>query len=117
MNVEQFRKYCLSKTRVSESMPFGEDVLVFKVFNKMFALLRMKENEQASVNLKCDPEKAIELRERYIAVEPGYHMSKKHWNTLFFNQDLDDTLLMDLVDHSYALTADKLTKKQKEEVF
>ncbi|MGB0932872.1 MAG: MmcQ/YjbR family DNA-binding protein [Lishizhenia sp.] len=116
MNVEYFREYCLNKSNVSESMPFGDDVLVFKVFDKMFALLRMKENQESSVNLKCEPEKAIELREMYAAVKPGYHMHKKHWNTLFFNQDLKDEILLGLIDHSYNLIVDKLTKKQKQEL-
>ena len=79
MNIEEIRLYCLSKNGVSESFPFNDTALVFKVMGKMFALLNISGN--LILNLKCDPEKAISLREHYDSVIPGYHMSKKHWNT------------------------------------
>lgn len=122
MNIEDFRIYCISKAHVTESFPFGEDILVFKVAGKMFGLLRIApkskgETEEPTANLKCDPEKAIELRESYQAIYPGYHMSKKHWNTISFNKDVDDELLHDLINHSYDLVVSKLPKKIKEEMF
>ena len=112
MNIEEFRMYCLSKKGVEETFPFDEVTLVFKVMNKMFALTGL-ENEDFNVNLKCDPERAIELREEYSDITPGWHMSKKHWNTVAFDGDLEDELLMELTDHSYNLVVHKLTKKDK----
>lgn len=122
MDVERFRDYCLSKLHVTEGLPFGEDVLVFKVAEKMFALLRIAPKrdgvlEEPTANLKCDPERAVELREKYRSVEPGYHMSKKHWNTIYFNQDLNEKEIKELIDHSYQLIVDKLPKKIKEQLF
>lgn len=109
MNIEWLRDYCLSKAGVTESFPFGEDVLVFKVLGKMFALISI--NDPDSVNLKCDPEKAIELRAEYPeAVIPGYHMNKKLWNTVYF-QGVPAPLLKELVDHSYTEVVAKLPKK------
>lgn len=114
MNIESFREYCLSKPGVSESFPFGGDTLVFKVLNKMFALTGV-DNEIFSVNLKCDPEKAIEHRETYTSVQPGYHMNKKYWNTIVFDSgELPEKLLVELIDHSYNLVVNGLTKKEKE---
>lgn len=108
MNVEELRDYCLQKPCVSESFPFDESTLVFKVHEKMFALTSLSVGE--SVNLKCDPERAIELREMYSAIRPGYHMNKKHWNTVYF-VELATELVKDLIDHSYALVFYSLTKK------
>ena len=110
MNIEDFRNYCLNKKGVEEGFPFGEDTLVFKVMGKMFALTGLK-REIFSVNLKCDPERAIELREEYEEVQPGYHMSKKHWNTVNFEGDLEDKFLLELVNHSYDLVVKSLRKK------
>ncbi len=88
MDIEFLRNYCLGKQLVTEGTPFGEDTLVFKVNNKMFCLFSIQKFE--SVNLKCDPEQAIEYRNEYTSIEPGYHMSKKHWNTVRFNGDVSD---------------------------
>lgn len=108
MNIEEFRTYCLAKPMTTEDTPFDEYTLVFKVAGKMFALTNLRSYE--SVNLKCDPERALELRETYEQVKPGYHMSKVHWNTITvdgFNQ----SLLKELIDHSYDLVVSKLPKK------
>lgn len=119
MNIENYRLYCLSKPATSESFPFDDDVLVFKVVNKMFALTSLKkwENGDCSVNLKCDPDRAILLREEYPDdVFPGYHMSKIHWNTVVIeNGTLTDQAVKALIDHSYELIVKSFTKKQKAE--
>ncbi|MFT5914597.1 MAG: putative DNA-binding protein (MmcQ/YjbR family) [Flammeovirgaceae bacterium] len=114
MNIEQFREFCLSLAGTSESMPFDDKTLVFKVMNKMFALTDIEGFE--SINLKCDPEKAIELREKYVSVQPGYHMNKKHWNTTRVNDELSDSQLQHWIRHSYDLVVSKLPKKVKEEL-
>ena len=106
--------YCLSKKGVTEELPFGPDVLVFKVMGKMFALTDVDEFE--SVNLKCDPEKAIELREQYEFVQPGYHMNKAHWNTVEMNWDVDDQLVKSWIDDSYDLVVQKLPRKLRQEM-
>ncbi len=114
MNIEAFREYCLSKKGVTESFPFDEQTLVFKVMGKMFALCGL-ERVPPQANLKCDPERAVVLREEYDgAIIPGYHMSKVHWNTLYFN-DLPPKLILELTDHSYDLVVSKFTKKVKAE--
>ncbi|PHR15165.1 MAG: MmcQ-like protein [Aequorivita sp.] len=111
MNIEQFREYCIAKKGVTESFPFGEDVLVFKVMGKMFALAGL-ENHPATANLKCDPERAIELREEYDGlIRPGWHMSKVHWNTVELERNIPNGLILDLIDHSYHLVVNSLTKK------
>lgn len=115
MNIEDFRLYCLSKPGTTESMPFGGDTLVFKVMGKMYALVGL-DNLELSANLKCDPDYALELREAYPEVQPGYHMNKKHWNTVALGGGLKRQLFLELVDHSYELVASKLTKKAKEEL-
>lgn len=109
MDVEELRIFCLSLPFTSEDMPFDEDVLAFRVHGKIFALTSISKND--SVNLKCDPEKAIQLREEFNAVQPGYHMNKKHWNTVFFNLDLTDSEIKALVQHSYDLIYNSLPKK------
>jgi predicted DNA-binding protein (MmcQ/YjbR family) len=113
MNLETFYEYCLSKKGVTEHFPFDEDTLVFKVGGKMFALASLLQWEKGnpSVNLKCDPERAQELRAEYDAIQPGFHMSKIHWNTIAVNQDVPDALLKELIDHSYDLVFKSLTKK------
>ena len=114
MNIEVFRDYCLSKKGVTEDFPFDEKTLVFKVMGKMFALSGL-ERTPSQVNLKCDPDRGIELREQYDGIiVPGYHMSKIHWNTLFI-ESLPPKLVLELVDHSYDLIVAKFTKKLKEE--
>ena len=112
MDIQDLREYCLSLPHTSEDMPFDDDVIVFRVDNKIFALTSF--SKSSSVNLKCDPERAIELRERFESVTPGYHMNKTHWNTVFFNQDLSDRELLELVKHSYDLIWKSLPKKLRE---
>ncbi len=114
MNIEEFRTYCLAKKGTSESLPFDENTLVFKVMDKMFSLGNLEGS--LSVNLKCDPEKAIELREEYDGINPGYHMNKKHWNTVEMDGSVPLDLVKEMIDHSYDLVASKLTGKQKEEL-
>ncbi len=110
MNIEEFRQYCISKKGVTEEFPFDEVTLVFKVMGKMFALAPL-ERIPSQVNLKCDPERAISLREEYDGVIiPGFHMSKVHWNTLFL-AELPADLIMELTDHSYDLVVSKFPKK------
>ena len=111
MNIESFRTYGLNKKGVTEEFPFDEETLVLKVMGKMFALANV--NDFTSINLKCDPENAIELREKYAAVQPGYHMSKKHWNTVLIDGSIPDKLLRLWIDESYQLVASGLTKTQK----
>ncbi|MGO3181202.1 MAG: MmcQ/YjbR family DNA-binding protein [Aequorivita sp.] len=116
MNIEEFRAYCISKKGVTESFPFGEDTLVFKVMDKVFALAGL-DKHPTTVNLKCDPERAIELREEYDGlIIPGYHMNKKHWNTVEIEGNLPSKLLLELIDHSYDLVAKSLTKKLQTEL-
>lgn len=112
MNIETLREYCLQKAAVTESFPFGEDVLVFKVMTKMFALISLSEPDH--VNLKCDPERAIELRAEFPeAVQPGFHMNKSLWNTVQLNAGLNESLLRDLIDHSYEEVVKKMPKKER----
>ena len=113
MNIETFRNYCLSKKGVEETFPFDEHTLVFKVMGKMFTLTGLDDVE-FKVNLKCDPQRAIELREAYEEILPGWHMSKKHWNTVLFEGSLEDDLLVELIDHSYNLVVQKLKKADRE---
>jgi predicted DNA-binding protein (MmcQ/YjbR family) len=114
MNIEDYREYCISKKGVTEELPFGPETLVFKVIGKIFALTSLE--TFASINLKCDPEEAIIFREKYDAILPGYHMNKKHWNTVLMDGTISDKLLKQLIDHSYELVANSLTKKEKEEL-
>lgn len=101
MNIETLREYCISKDDVTEGFPFGEETLVFKVKGKIFALANL--NDDLSVNLKCDPSFAIELREKYNSVSPGYHMNKKHWNTVLLDGSVPDMEVFSWIDHSYSL--------------
>ncbi|MGE0077607.1 MAG: MmcQ/YjbR family DNA-binding protein [Bacteroidales bacterium] len=103
MDIVELREYCMSKAGVTESLPFDEDTLVFKVNGKIFALTNL--SGDLSVNLKCDPEKAIELREIYPAVEPGYHMNKIHWNTIRLDGSIPSNLIKLWIDHSYGLVS------------
>src|SRR2546429_3133897 len=112
MDTVEFREYCLSKPDATEGTPFGEDVLVFKVGGKMFALMSL-DGIPATVNLKCDPDRALELRDRYEQVRPGYHMNKKHWNTVEIDSGMADTELRKMIDHSYELVAQKLPRKMR----
>jgi predicted DNA-binding protein (MmcQ/YjbR family) len=112
MEIESFREYCLAKAAVTESTPFGEDVLVFKVSGKMFALVALDE-VPATANLKCDPDRALELRDRYEQVRPGYHMNKKHWNTVEIDSGISDSELRNMIDDSYDLVVRSLPKAQR----
>ncbi|MFZ1617688.1 MAG: MmcQ/YjbR family DNA-binding protein [Flavobacteriales bacterium] len=114
MNIEQFRQLCLEKPGTTEETPFGPDTLVLKVMGKMFALTDM--NSFESVNLKCDPERAVALREEHDGITPGYHMSKVHWNTVTTDGRVKDSLLRELLDHSYALVVAALPKKVRAEL-
>jgi predicted DNA-binding protein (MmcQ/YjbR family) len=99
MNIEEYREYCISKKGVTEELPFGLETLVFKVMGKIFALTSLESFE--SINLKCDPEEAALLREKYDAVLPGYHMNKKHWNTVLMDGSISEKFLKQWIDHSY----------------
>lgn len=113
MDIETLRTYCLSKKAVTEDFPFGEDTLVFRVMNKIFLLVSLSSNP-LQFNAKCDPDKAIELREQYDAVQPGYHMNKKHWNTIILDGSLSTSLVKEMIDDSYALIVKSLSKKDRE---
>lgn len=117
MNIEELRNYCLNKKVATEDNPFGEDTIVFKVMGKMFALTSLNKWEAGdhSINLKCDPERISELRAEYESIQPGYHMNKRHWNTVDIdNGELSPKLIKELIDHSYDLVVKGLTKKQQE---
>jgi predicted DNA-binding protein (MmcQ/YjbR family) len=118
MNIQQLYEYCLAKKGVTEHFPFDEDTLVFKVGGKIFCLTSLKkwEEENPSLNLKCNPERALELRAQFEAVQPGYHMSKIHWNTVAFNSDISDKMIIELINHSYELVFASLSKKIKQEI-
>jgi predicted DNA-binding protein (MmcQ/YjbR family) len=118
MNIQQFYEFCLSKKGVTEHFPFDEETLVFKVGGKMFCLTSLNEWEKGtpSLNLKCDPERAQELRAEYEAIIPGWHMSKIHWNTVSFNSDVSDKMIRELIDHSYELVFKSLSKKVQAEI-
>jgi predicted DNA-binding protein (MmcQ/YjbR family) len=109
MDLAQFREYCLGKPGATENTPFGPGVLVFKVGGKMFALAALDEMP-TRVNLKCDPDLALELRDRYEQVTPGYHMNKKHWNTVEIASGIPDSEMRKMIDHSYDLVARSLPK-------
>jgi predicted DNA-binding protein (MmcQ/YjbR family) len=114
MDIEAFREYCLNKPGVSEEFPFDNQTLVFKVMGKMFALTGL-DSEVFTANLKCDPERAIELRERYDGIKPGWHMNKKYWNTVDMESpQISRTLHKELIDHSYDEVVKGLTKKDRD---
>jgi predicted DNA-binding protein (MmcQ/YjbR family) len=115
MNIDQLREYCLAKPGTTEELPFGPDTLVFKVMGKMYLLTGL-ENPEIRVNVKCDPEIAIELREKYDSVIPGYHMSKKHWNTIILSSEIDDEFFKEQIDNSYKLVSSSFTKKLQKEL-
>ena len=115
INIEDIRAYCLRKKGVTEDFPFDDETLVFKVMGKMFLLMNINQVE-ISVNLKCEPELAVEWREKYESVQPGYHMNKKHWNTVYCERGLDDKLIRELVGHSYELIVQSLPKAQRQEL-
>lgn len=114
MNIEDFRTFCLKQKGVSEGFPFDENVLAFKVMDKIFALTGLN-NSSFTVNLKCEPKYAEELRGKYESINPGWHMNKKHWNTVNFNSiEFSESFLKELILHSYNLVVLKLNKKNKE---
>ena len=112
MDIEDIRAYCLAKPGGSEDFPFGEDVLAFRVLDKIFALINL-EKVPTFINLKCDPERAVDLRARYQSVKPGYHMNKRHWNSVYIDGDHSPDELRDWIDHSYELVTSKLTKADR----
>ena len=118
MNLEIYYEYCLSKKGTTEHFPFDQDTLVFKVGGKMFALssLIQWEKGEPSVNVKCDPDYALELRAQYSDIQPPFHMSKMHWNTIVINNEVSDKLVKQLIDDSYELIFTSLTKKLQSEI-
>ncbi|MHB8336816.1 MAG: MmcQ/YjbR family DNA-binding protein [Ignavibacteriaceae bacterium] len=114
MDLETVREYCLNKKGVTESLPFDEDTPVYKVMGKIFLIANI--NPPVSINIKCDPEKAVELREHYSAVTPGYHMNKMHWNTIFFENAIPNKFILEWIDDSYNLIVDGLKKTEKQKL-
>jgi len=112
MDAVEFREYCLAKPNATEGTPFGETVLVFKVAGKMFALMSLDE-VPVTANLKCDPDLALELRDRYEQVRPGYHMNKKHWNTVEIGGGIPKAELRKMIDHSYQLVVKTLPQARR----
>ena len=115
MNIEQLQQYCLSKPGVQETLPFGPDVLVYKVGGKVFLLCPL-DTEKFQFNIKCDPDTALELREQHPSVLPGYHMNKKHWNTIMADGSIPVKKLKEWIDHSYELVVESLPNKEREKV-
>ena len=112
MNIESLRDYCLAKPGVAETLPFGPNTLVFKVMDKMFLLVGLDNPD--SFNVKCDPERAISLREEYEEVQPGYHMNKIHWNTVSIRGRLTEAQLKEMIDHSYDLVVSSLPRSKQQ---
>lgn len=110
MNIEELRKYCLSLKNATEDMPFEDKYLIFRVYNKWFAVIPLNDPE-LKISVKCDPEKAIELRERYRSVEPAWHFNKKHWNSIRLNQDMDDKTVRQWIQHSVEQVVKSMPKK------
>ena len=115
MNIEELREYCISKKAVEECLPFGPETLVFKVMGKAFLLTGL-DSTPLQFNVKCDPEKAIELREQYSCVLPGFHMNKKHWNTIVVDESVNAKLLQEWITDSYNLVVSRLTKSQQKKL-
>ena len=119
MNIDQLREYCLSKKEVTEDFPFDEDTLVLKVLGKIFIIIPLDnwERGEGSINLKCDPEYALELRESFDSIEPGFHMNKKHWNSIYlYKGGIDPEFLKGLIDHSYNMVVNRLPKKLRDQL-
>ena len=118
MNLENFYEYCLLKKGVTEHFPFDKDILVFKVGEKIFALTSLErwETGEPAINLKCDSDRAVELRVQFDDITPGFHMSKVHWNTVKINEGVSDAMVKELTDHSYELVFKSLTKKLQNEI-
>jgi predicted DNA-binding protein (MmcQ/YjbR family) len=115
MDIEQVTEYCMRKPGVTNGFPFGGDTLVFKVMSKLFLLTGL-DAQPARINLKCDPEKAIVLREEHEDITPGYHMNKTHWNTVVIEGSLPDAFILKMIDDSYDLIAASLKKVEKDEL-
>ena len=113
MDIESVREFCILKEGVTETLPFNEDTPVYKVGGKMFLLMNL--TPPFSINIKCDPEKAVELRERYDAITPGWHMNKTHWNTVMLDGSLPTSLFHEMIEDSYNLVRNSLSKKQREQ--
>ena len=113
MNIEEIREYCIANPGVTEGFPFNDTALVFKVMNKMFALLDLSEDSRG-ISLKCDPELAIELREQHSEVTPAYHFNKQHWNGVDINGSVSNILVKEWIDHSYTIVVDSLPKSKRE---
>lgn len=119
MNIEQLRDYCISKNKATEGFPFDEHTLVFKVLGKMFALFPLEkwEKGEASVMLKCDPERTVRLREQYESIYAGPYVSNKHWNTVsIYTGELKPEFVLELIDHSYEMVVKGMTKKLREQL-
>ncbi len=115
MDVESLREYCLRKNGTQEDFPFGEETLVFKVKGKIYLIVRLDQSP-LQFNAKCDPDRAIELREAHDAIEPGYHMNKKHWNTVIVDGRLGEKLLREIIDESYALVVQSLPRRDQHQL-
>lgn len=118
MNLETLHEFCMSKKGVTEHFPFDNDSLVFKTVNKMFAITSLSafENGSPCISLKCDPDKALELRAIFDDIQPGYHLSKIHWNTININKNVSDQMIFDFINHSFELVFSSLTKKVQIEI-
>ena len=116
MNIEELREYCLSIKNATEDMPFGDELLIFRVFGKWFAVIPLDEPE-LQIAVKCDAAKAIELRERYQCVEAAWHFNKKYWNTIILNRDMNDEMVKQWIRHSVEEVVKKLPKKTRELMF
>lgn len=118
MNIEEAREACISIKGATESFPFGEDTLVFKVMDKMFAYMGLESRDgEIWLNMKCDPEKAIQLREQYSGVLPGYHSNKKYWNSIVIDSDVPDSIIVELIQHSVDEVIKKLPKSKQQEYY
>lgn len=116
MNIEEAREYCLSIKGASECLPFDDITLVYKVMDKMFACMSLEPHTEGfMIILKCEPEKAVQLREQYTGIFPGYHFNKKHWNSVYLESDVPERLIKQLIDHSVEEVIGKLSKKKQEE--
>ncbi len=116
ITLEEIRNHCLKKEKVTEDLPFDVSTLAFRIGGKIFLLTDI-DAEILSINLKCDPQKAIELRDNYPEIRPGYHMNKRHWNTVLCEGNLPRTMILELIDHSYGLVLASLPRKLKQEIF
>ena len=115
MDKKSLIAYCSSKPFATSDFPFDDEVMVFRICGKIFALINIKSADNG-ISLKCNPELALILREEYKGITPGYHLNKKHWNTVDCNSEISDEKIKELIDHSYTVTTKGLTKKQRVEI-